>query len=134
MPNLQTIIISTVTGLLYGGGWLIFIDGAIQSPDAFVWAHILPIFGIVISMFCINLISPNRVEESGPIKLWLFFWFVLDMLCIGSSVWITSVEYPADPNLNWPGVTIIFATILIFCSGILFFIGRKSDSSGLGEF
>lgn len=121
MPSTQTIIISTLTGALIAGGWWFFIDGAVHAPDAFPWFHIAPAFGIMLSMFMVNLVSPNRMERPS-VKLWLFLWFTLGMVCIGVAIWITTVEYP--PQYNWPGVTIILQTILVFTAGILFFVGR----------
>ncbi|MDB9801235.1 UPF0220 family protein [Flavobacteriaceae bacterium] len=128
MPSLKTILISTFTGIFICIAWWFFIDGVITEPDSFPWVHIVPIFGIMVSMFAINMVSPNRIEQaSGPTRLWLFFWFTNAITCVGISIWITTVEYP--PNHNWPGVTIILHTMFMFFAGILFFIGRFSQES-----
>jgi len=126
MPNSQTIVISTLTGTFIGAGWWLFFDGVITAPDAFPWVHIIPAFMIMFAMFAINTVSPNSIEESTGVKVWLFLWFTVAMTCIGIAIWITSVEYP--PNYNWPGVTIILQTMFIFMAGVLFFIGRRNNS------
>ena len=123
MVNFQTVAVSVATGALLAIGLWVFADGVIMSPDAFPWAHIIPVFLSLTSAFCINLMSPNQVEESSPVKVWLFFWFTVSMVCVGVGVWVTTNEYPAGDN--WPGVAIIIQTMITLIACIVFFIGRK---------
>lgn len=116
---------SFFTGALVASGWWVFVDGAVTAPDAFPWGHIGPGFATMVAILAINLVSPTRIQEAS-VKLWLFLWFTVAMVCVGVAVWITSVQYP--PEYNWPGVTLILQTIFIFTGGVLFFIGRVNNS------
>jgi len=129
MPSSQVVVVSALTGVLIGVGWWVFVDGAINAPDAFPWFHIIPALGIMISMFALNLVSLERLddyESAGPVKLWLFLWFMVGFVCIGQAIWITSTEYP--PAYNWPGVAIIIQTLCVFTAGSLYLLGRKKLS------
>jgi len=127
MTNFKGISRAFSTGVFIILAWWVFVDGALTSSDVFSWFHIFPGFVIMFAMFAINMVSPNRIEQSGAVKLWLFLWFAIAMTCIGVAIWITSVEYP--PNYNWPGVAIILQTIIIFITGVLFFASRKAFDS-----
>lgn len=138
MPSCQLIVVSALTGMLVAGGWWVFVDGALTAPDTFPWFHIVPAFGIMISMTALNLVSANQLMDtsgfyegtSGPVKLWVFSWFTIGMVCIGTAIWITAVEYPT--KYNWPGVTIILQTMMVFSAGTLFFIGQRPLGGGGG--
>ena len=134
MPSSQLVIVSALTGIFISTGWWLFIDGAITSPDAFPWFHIVPAFGITVAMFCVNLVSISQLddyEHSGSVKTWLFFWFMVAFVCVGIAIWITSTEYP--PNYNWPGVAIILHTLCTFTAGAIYLIGRKHTSTSFGR-
>lgn len=130
MPSAQTIIVSALTGAIYAGGWWVFLDGIINAPEPFPWFHIIPVFGMTVSILAINMVSPNSLDSwdhGGPLKCWLFTWFTFAMTFVGIAIWITAVEYPT--GYNWPGVAIILHTVLVGISGGLYFVGRKSNHS-----
>ena len=130
MPTLRLIAVSTLSGMLIAGGWWAFINGAIHSADAFPVMHLIPALGATFAVLFFNFVSANQLnsEYNTGIKMWLFLWFTVACVSIGGAIWITAAEYP--PEDNWPGVSIIICTLLVFFAGILFFIGRKNIHGG----
>lgn len=126
MVKFEVIASSVTTGLLLGIGLWVFADGIIASQDNFEWSHIIPVMLSFLSIICINMMSPDRIEESGPIKIWLFFFVTLAMIAVGVSIWITTNDYTADDN--YTGVTLIIQSTLTFIAGMIYFIGKKEDN------
>ena len=111
------IAVSIFVGILLAGAITVFIDGVITAPDAFPWGHGLTFFVSFISMVGLNVVSPHRIEESGATKIWFFFWTILGISMILHAMYIAAVEYP--PDHNWPGVSLVVATTMIFGSGAI---------------
>jgi peptidoglycan biosynthesis protein MviN/MurJ (putative lipid II flippase) len=126
MVSLRGVLVGIFTGAFLAGGWWAFVDGAVFGPDVgFPMVHLLPAIGITLSMVLLNFVTVNQLVEAdnAAIKVWVFFWLTLACVCIGGAVWITAREYPAGEN--WPGVSIIIQTVLVFFAGILFFAGKR---------
>lgn len=122
MLQVKDVGLSIFTGLLLGGGWWAFIDGAVSAPDAFPIVHILPALVATISAVMMNLVDPNNIGNRG-VKIWLFFWFAASFGAVLGGIWITAIEYP--PNDNWPGVSIVVMTVLAMMAGLVFLLSRK---------
>jgi L-asparagine transporter-like permease len=123
MIQVKDILFSLFTGILIGLGWWAFLDGTVSAPDAFPVAHLVPALLISLCVVMINAVNPNNMANN-QVKVWLFVWFTLACVSVGFAIWITAVEYPPDDN--WPGVTIIIMTTLVFMAGLLFFGSRRN--------
>jgi hypothetical protein len=123
MISLRAILIGFFSGVILTVGWVVFIDGQLNSHDKFPPTHILPPLFATFSAVCINLVSLNDVSEKIVVKVWLFFWVTAQCICVGVSIFILSTEYPMDAN--YPGVSILIQTILCMFATFLFFIGRQ---------
>jgi Uncharacterised protein family (UPF0220) len=124
MITLKNILIGFFTGIILTLGWFIFIDGQITSHDAFPALHILPPLFTTISAILVNLATLEQLNEKTIVKVWTFFWFTVQAVCIGSAIFILSTEYP--PDANYPGIALMMSCILIMFATVLFFVG-KSD-------
>ena len=124
MIQLRDVLFGFFTGVLLGLGFWIFIDGAVSSQDAFPIVHIVPAVMVLLSAVMTNAVDPNNMNNNH-VKMWLFLWFTASCVSVGIAIWITAVEYP--PDENWPGVTIIIMTVLVFSAGLLFFVSRKKN-------
>lgn len=129
MTNSKSIIVSTFTGILICSAWWMFIDGVITAPDRFPAAHIIPGFLAMMALVAINMVSPNQIESSGAVKFWLFIWITISMVSVGLAIWITSVEYPASVDYNWPGISIIMQTMFLLTAAMTLFVGRFNNES-----
>lgn len=123
MLPLRATLVGFFSGVLLAVSWVLFLDGQLASHDAFPPTHILPPLFATIAAVCVNLVSVNDVADNTLVKLWLFFWVTTMFICIGSSIFILSTEYPVDSN--YPGVVILLHTILCMMAGFLFFVGRR---------
>ena len=126
MITIKSALIGFFTGCLLTIAWVIFIDGQITSHDRFPPLHIIPPLFAMIAAVMVNLVSINDINSSIIIKVWLFVWFTIQSLCIGSSIYILSTNYPPDDN--YAGVTILIQTILVMFASFIFFIGRKKEN------
>ena len=124
MISIRALSVGLLSGIILGAGWLVFIDAQINSKDAFPPTHILPPLCVTIAAIMTNLVSVSHVAENTQVKVWLFIWFTVGCICVGSSIWILIREYP-PPLDQYPGVSILVQTILTLFAGFLFFIGRK---------
>lgn len=124
MITLKNIFIGFATGIILTLGWFIFIDGQITSYDAFPALHILPPLFATFAAILVNFATLEQLNEKAIVKVWTFFWFTVQAVCIGSAIFILSTEYPMDAN--YPGIALMISCVLIMFATILFFIG-KSD-------
>lgn len=118
--------IGTIAGTLVACGWWIFLDGILQSQDAFPALHLIPgliLSGAIVFLNFVDINTINRPDIGMQVKVWIFLWLTIACLGIAQSIYITATEYP--PDENWPGVAIILQTLLMFMGGLLFFVGRK---------
>jgi hypothetical protein len=122
MISIKSILVGFFSGIILSVGWVVFIDGHLTSHDKFPGTHILPPLFATFAAVCINLVSINDVSEKVQVKLWLFFWVTTQCICVGTSVFILSTEYPLDAN--YPGVSILIQTLLCMVATFLFFVGR----------
>lgn len=122
MITIKGLLIGFFTGVLLTVGWVIFIDGQITTHDAFPATHVIAPILTTFSAVMINLVSKEQVEEKTPVKVWLFFWFTGQAVCIGAAIFILSTQYPAQSN--YPGVTLLLQTIITLFATLLFFLGK----------
>jgi hypothetical protein len=137
---------SLTAGLMFGLGWLLWIDacayaGAVYdgaTPDGTYWIPgILQTVGLVM----LNVISWEAVAESDSMledrsaalaKIWVFIAFCFSFGGILGSIWIL-VRENHDPSWEEGSVAaavkLLFQNLLIFCSSLLFRLSRaKSDA------
>lgn len=122
MISIKGILIGFFSGVILTLGWVIFIDGQITSHDKFTPTHILPPLFSTFAAVCINLVSINDISEKLQVKIWLFVWVTTQCICVGTSIFILSTEYPIDSN--YAGLVILLQTLLCMVATFLFFIGR----------
>lgn len=121
---MRIILVGFFTGLLLTLSWVIFIDGQVNSNDAFPPLHILPPLIATIASVLINFVSVNKVAENLKAKIWLFLMVTIQCICIGTSIFILSTQYSITDN--YAGVSILIQTILVMIASFLFFIGQRS--------
>jgi len=126
MITLKNILIGFSTGIILTLGWFVFIDGQITSHDVFPALHVLPPLFSTLAGILVNLATLEQLNEKTPVKVWTFFWFTVQAVCIGSAIFILSTEYPIDAN--YPGIALMVSCVLIMFGSILFFVG-KSDKN-----
>lgn len=124
MISIRGLLVGLFSGLLFGTGWLVFMDAQLNTLDAFNGLHILPCLGVTVAAVASNLVSPSAVHDNPQVKLWLFVWFTVFCICVGCSIWILITEYP-PPVDPYPGVGILVQTVCALFATFLFFIGRK---------
>ena len=119
----------TVAGIFIGGGFLIFIDGAVTAPDSFPIAHIIPLICIIFSVFALNIVSPKQIQQNSFTKMWFFGWMSVAMMVVLYATYKSSVEYPT--GYNWPGVSVAVSAMFIFVGGMSYYGWRHSNSNTL---
>lgn len=128
MISVRALCVGLLSGIILGVGWFVFIDAQVNTLDSFPGTHILPPLGVTIVVIMTNLVSISKVADNTHVKVWLFIWFTIGCICVGTSIWILIREYP--PPLNpYPGIGILVQTILSLFAGFIFFIGRKPFGS-----
>lgn len=123
MVSIRGAVIGLCTGILAALAWAIFIDGQIHVNDSFPPLHILPPLFATGAGVMLNFATVEDVEEKPIAKVWLFIWMTVLTVCIGSSVFILSTNYPIDDN--YAGVSLMLNTVLVMFAAILFFVGRS---------
>lgn len=136
---------SLVAGLLFGIGWLLWIDGVAfvgtEYDKAVSGAHYIPGFMSTIALFMLNLISWEAVSESYSLmedgggafaKCWVFFAFCLSFAGVIGAIWILVAEMN-HPDWEAGSVSVavrgLLQNLMIFGSSLLFRIARiKSDA------
>ena len=136
---------SLTGGLLFGGGWLLWVDACAvasaqygESPHGTYW-----IPGVLASLghIMLNLITWEAVSESDTLlegggaclaKAWVFVAFCLSFGGILGSIWIL-VQESRSPSMAEASVAVatklLFQTALVFFSGLIFRLSRtKSDA------
>ena len=96
---------SLVAGLLFGIGWLLWIDGVAfvgtEYDKAVNGAHYIPGFMSTIALFMLNLITWEAVSESYSLmedgggafaKCWVFVAFCLSFAGLIGAIWILVAE------------------------------------------
>lgn len=142
------ILVSVLSGLLFGLAWLVLGDGLYSSsvmrngiPDLLVlphfnqppilWYHLLPtVFAFALVMM-LNMVSSKQLladdvdfsDRGGAtcIKAWVFATVSLLMVCIGSAIWIAAVNYGPSVYSPWPGLALILNVLFLFLAGATFF-------------
>ena len=128
----KLVVAAVFVGALFAGGWWAFIDGAVVAPDAFPWMHIVPALLSSVAVIMLNLVDPaDDGDNQVLVRVWIFIWFTVACCAVGGAIWITTTEYPPNINDNWPGVSIIVQTILVFLAGLVLFVARlRLDGGG----
>lgn len=126
--ELKNLFIGLFTGILFAGGWAVFIDAQINSLDAFNAVHIVPPICATVAAIAINLVAIERVSDSIEVKLWLFFWFTISCVAMGLSIWFLARDY-APPIPPYPGVSILLQCVFTIMAGFLYFAAKSNDDS-----
>lgn len=129
MITVKNAIVGFITGVLITLSWVLFLDGQIHSHDRFPPLHILPPLFATGAAVMLNLVTIEEAEENTKVKIWIFFWVTVQTVCVGSSIFILSTEYPMDDN--YAGITIMLNTVFIMFAAFLFFVGRKQATDGI---
>ena len=127
MISIRAAVVSFLSGVLLVLSWTIFIDGQTQSHDAFVGTFVLPPLAATFAAIMINLVSVKQVARNNAVKVWLFIWVTVHVICVGASIYILTKSFAPDDN--YPGITILLQTVIVMFSGMLFFVGRFSPGS-----
>jgi hypothetical protein len=108
--ELKNLFIGLFTGILFAGGWAIFIDAQINSLDAFNAVHIVPPICATVAAIAINMVAIERVA-------------------MGLSIWFLARDY-APPIPPYPGVSILLQCVFTIMAGFLYFAakGPTADS------
>ena len=122
--SIRDVVTGTLTGIIFMVGWCFFIDGAINTPDAFPAVHIVPALMVSVTVITINMVSISKVAHHNGAKVWIFFWSTVGLLAIGWSIWIRVREYP-PPVPSYAGDVLIIQSILVYFSAFVFFIGGR---------
>lgn len=122
--TIRDVITGTLTGIVFMLGWCFFVDGSVNTPDAFPALHIVPALMVTVSAMTINMVSISKVATNNAAKVWIFFWSTVGLLAVGWAIWIRIREYP-PPTPSYPGDVIIIQTILVYFSAFIFFIGGR---------
>merc|ERR1711991_355754 len=143
--GVQAIIVSVFAGCFFSSAWFILIDGIIHSHDfgqvPFIWFYALPAIFVTITNVLMNLVNSSQLsarsnvfDDGGSKKAtaWFIVMLALSFCCIGGAIWIEIAHYAPYNASQWPGIALLLNTVLITCSGLLFFFGRgKKQYSGL---
>ena len=135
--TLRNTLVSVACGLLFSLGWWLLIDGILQSKGTFLFSYSLPAVFCTMAGIALNLVSKEHMLETsdlfsqgdigGKTRLWTFSMLTIAFVCIGGSIWILAQHYSDGPTFSeqWPGVALLFNTILVFISAVAFFIARS---------
>lgn len=134
--NLTAVFVSTLAGLLVGGGWWLYTDAVIavhQEPGNATFEAVWVGPGVVStgSMVLLNLISIEQVRSQWEARLWLFVMLTIGFLGMGGAVWILSQHFGGT---EWPGVALVLQSTLIVLGGIMYFLRlglRGAGSAGV---
>lgn len=127
MISLRSAIVAFMSGLLLALGWVIYLDGELQSHDAFNGWYFLPCLFSTVAAVMLNLVSIKYISSNNAVKAWVFVWLVVHFLCIGCAIYILSTGFA--PEDNYAGITILLQTVIVMMSAILYFMGRKPITS-----
>eukprot|EP01084_Bolivina_argentea_P178323 308253_1 len=134
---------ATLSGLLFGTAWWLFIDGSAQSNDAggnntVEFLDALPmtgatIFFILIISFRWDRLDAEDFEYSGTcgnVAAWARICLFFDILigfgsCIGSGILLTT-RWMKDDREPFFGVMQLIGTIVIFVSAIVWRVARNA--------
>lgn len=141
--NLAPIIVASLSGLLLGGGWWVFVDGVIHyhnHPHLNTTSttkqklplpsnQVVPGLLATLSMILMNTISVSQVSRLWEGRLWLFATLTIGLLGFSLSVWILTQHFGGQ---EWPGVSLVVQTLLLLMGGVLYFLRfgcEQGDSS-----
>lgn len=135
--SIRAALVSFLSGVLLVLSWTLFIDGQTQSHDAFVGTFVLPPLAATFAAVMVNLVSVKQVARNNAVKVWLFIWVTVHLICVGTSIYILTKSFAPDDN--YAGITILLQTVIVMFAGMLFFVGRFSpslhqDSNPLDDF
>jgi 4-amino-4-deoxy-L-arabinose transferase-like glycosyltransferase len=124
--SIRAALVSFLSGVLLVVSWTLFIDGQTQSHDAFVGTFVLPPLAATFAAIMVNLVSVKQVAKNNAVKVWLFIWVTVHLICVGASIYILTKSFAPDDN--YAGITILLQTVIVMFAGMLFFVGRFSPS------
>eukprot|EP00002_Diphylleia_rotans_P004272 TRINITY_DN1307_c0_g1_i1.p1 TRINITY_DN1307_c0_g1~~TRINITY_DN1307_c0_g1_i1.p1 ORF type:complete len:147 (-),score=27.69 TRINITY_DN1307_c0_g1_i1:334-774(-) len=140
----QANILAIVSGLFFGAGWWIWIDGASYASytnevvDVTFGFHVPGIIA-TIAFFMVNIV-PYEAINADPMmftgtnvavkaKAWLFFSFLVLFGSLIAAIWVFVEKWgKEDPKSDWPGIALILQVAFIFLSTILYRIGPGGKS------
>ena len=118
------------SGALFGAGWWFWVDAVCTSRLNIPFYQWLP--GIVASLSIIMINIPNRGRDDYEydeqsdcrLKTWLFLSYLMSLGAIIGSVAVLVSGYAKNAAVDeiWPGVAVVFQSVLIILSGLVYFI------------
>jgi lysylphosphatidylglycerol synthetase-like protein (DUF2156 family) len=130
MISTQSALVGFFTGVILTLAWVIFTDGQLQSNDRFIAINVIPPILATLSGIMINIVSFSNNNVS--VKVWIFCWFTLQVVCVGWSIFIITTVY--TPEDNYPGVTILLQTTLTTMASLIFFLGHQNLTTNEAEY
>lgn len=137
---LQPILISALSGFLFGTSWCVLADGIIQShgPNevAFMWYWALPAVFSALTNILMNFVDSSQITFKSSFSTFedkrATAWFIVmlsgSFICIGGALWVQIQHYTLTNTSPWPGFSILLNTLLISTAGLLFFFARNRKS------
>jgi len=130
--------IAAVSGIMFGVGWLILVDGnvyenlVIHKQRIEFWYYVPGIIATV-ALFMTNIVNLEALNPyswlfedgvSTRIRAWLFLSFVLNFGAITASIWLLVAKFHTDDQ--WPGIAMVLQSVILFISSLLL-MWAKSD-------
>eukprot|EP00003_Mantamonas_plastica_P032294 TRINITY_DN8724_c1_g1_i3.p1 TRINITY_DN8724_c1_g1~~TRINITY_DN8724_c1_g1_i3.p1 ORF type:complete len:152 (+),score=34.68 TRINITY_DN8724_c1_g1_i3:220-675(+) len=135
---------SYLSGIMFGVGWWIFIDGAVYAsytndPVTFVFGFYVPGFISTIALILINILEWKELystQNQGRARVWLLVAFLVGLGGVVSSIWIFADLYanplqPVQPKSTYPGAAIVIQNILIFAAALVYRFGPAKTDDGM---
>mmetsp|Transcript_9611 Transcript_9611/g.32588 ORF Transcript_9611/g.32588 Transcript_9611/m.32588 type:complete len:154 (+) Transcript_9611:43-504(+) len=135
---------SLVSGLFFGIGWDIWIDGcawsAYHDGEDVNGAYWVPGLLQTLALIMVNVLNWGMLSEDGGFgdessvalaKCWVFVAFVVAFSGIIGAVWIL-INESNDPETEslWPAVAGLLQNVFIFLASLIFRVARmRSDSA-----
>jgi len=143
-------LISAVSGIIFGVGWFIFIDGVVYGHSrgglTVPWFFYFPGFVSSVALIMVNIVSIDQLNPffmfsegmSNRVRFWLLFWFFVAFASVGFAIWeftwyqdnVKKNEATLKSTTTYPGISVMVQTMVILLSTLIFLFASKKSEDG----
>ena len=137
-PTILPTIFSCVAGVLFGGAWLVWIDGVATSEAPFDLQQLWPGLLTTLGLIALNMVSWDFVggggyasfdaDDSGNMLIARLWVFVSLLMCFAGLIW-SLLTFFLDPSFSASAACGAWQCGLLFASAILFRAARTKVES-----